>query len=232
MAILEATLLQTYAEQECVNRFYYLSGGTPAAATLSFLLTRGMGAVASAGVYPATGLMGRIAAIQSVAVSFVSLTVRDIYSDTDFYSLPFVEPLNGLLGTDGLSPVAAIGFRTNRVRRDVRRATKRFVGVVESITESTGILSGTFVAGAGAALATALGAIISVDDEGNTVTFSPVVLGKQRYNPDTQLPDPNGRAYRPYPTEAQQLAEIAQGIIWDIYPDVRSQTSRQRGRGR
>lgn len=232
MALLEATLIQSYGGQECINRFYYQSSGTPAAASLSFLLTRGMGAIASAGVYPATRLMRRIADVQSATVSFITMTVKDLYSVVDFYSLPFVEPLSGVVSGNSNAPSVAIGYRTNRVRSDIRRATKRFTGVAEASVGNEGFLEGTFASGVGAALATALGAVLSESDEGNTVTFTPVVLGKQRYNPDTGLPSDTGRAYRIYPTFAEQSSRLAAGIIWDLYPDTRTQTSRTRGRGR
>lgn len=232
MAFLEATLTQTYGGQECVNRFTYQSTGTPAAVSLSFLLTRALGAIASAGIYPATGLMQRIANIQSDRVSFVTLTVKDLHSTTDFYSLPFIETLNGVISGDCMAPNVVVGYRTNRVRSDIDRGQKRFSGVAESIVGLEGFLSGAFVAGAGAALATAMSAVLTETDEGNTVTFTPVVLGRQRYNPDTGLPSPTGRAYRYYPTPAEQAARTASGILWDIYPDTRTQASRTRGRGR
>lgn len=232
MAFMEATLLQSYGGQECVNRFYYQSTGTPAAASLSFLLTRGLGAIASAGIYPATKLMKKIADIQSNGVSFVTLTVKDMYSVTDFYSLPFIEPLIGGNAGDSASPTVAIGYRTNRVRSDIRRGTKRFTGVPEGNVVTAGALLSGFITGAGAALAVAMAATIVEVDEGNTVNFVPVVLGKQRYNPDTGLPDPEGRAYRKYPTAVEQADHVAAGILWDIYPETRTQTSRQKGRGR
>lgn len=232
MALMEATLSQIYGDQECINRFYYQSSGTPAAASLSFLLTRGLGAVASAGIYPTGKLMKLIAAIQAASVSFSVLTVKNMYSTTDFYSLPFIEPLVGAAGGEGMAPNVAYGFRTNRVRSDIRRGTKRFTGVSETNVANEGLLASGFVSGAGAAVAVGMGAVITELDEGNTITFTPVVLGKQRYDPDTHLPSSTGRAYRQYPTESEQLSHLAAGVIWDIYSDTRTQTSRTRGRGR
>lgn len=232
MSLMEATLTQIFGGQECVNRFTYQSSGTPAAATLSFLLTRALGAIAVAGVYPSTKLMAKIAAVQATTVDFSVLTVKNMYSVTDFYSLPFIEPLAGAVTGNSAAPNVAYGFRTNRVRSDIRRGTKRFTGVAESNVDFEGNLAASFVAGAGAALATALTAVLTETDEGNTITFTPVVLGKQRYNPDTGLPDADGRAYRPYPTESDQLDHVAAGVLWDIYSDTRTQTSRTRGHGR
>lgn len=232
MALLEATLLTVYAGQECVNRFYYSSTGEPASTTLSFLLTRGLGAIANAGVYPVSGLMKKIADAVHTSVVFNTLTVKRLYNVTDFYSLPFLEPLTGARSGDGMSPFVALGYRTNRTRSDIRRATKRFAGVSEGDVGQNGVLVAAYVTTVVNALRLALGAVVTETDEGNTVTFSPVVLGKQRYDPDTGLPSPTGRAYRLYPTEAEQLTKLMSGIAWDNYPDVRSQTSRQVGRGR
>jgi len=232
MAIMEATLAQIYGGVECISRFNYLSTGTPAAASLSFLLTRALGAIAVASVYPATKLMQKIANVQATTVEFSVLTVKDMYSVTDFYSLPFIEPLEGAVGGNSAAPNVTYGFRTNRVRSDIHRGTKRFSGVAESNVDFEGNLSAAFIAGAGAALATALGAVLTETDEGNTITFTPVILGKQRYDPDTGDPDAEGRAYRKYPTAAEQLDHVASGVIWDIYDDTRTQTSRTRGHGR
>lgn len=232
MALMEATLVGTYGGVECVNRFTYQSSGTPAAVTLSFLLVRAMGGIASAGVYPPTGLMQRIANSISENFSFVTLTAKDLYSVTDFYSLPFVEPLTGVLGGDAAAPNVTYGYRTNRVRSDIRRGTKHFSGVAETTVGGVGFLAGGYISGVGAALATALGAVLTETDEGNTVTFTPVVMGRQRYNPATHLPDPAGKAYRYYPTYSEQLSHLAAGVVWDIYSDTRTQTSRTRGHGR
>lgn len=232
MALLEATLLQKYADQECVNRFYYQSVGTTAGASLSFLLMRALGALAVAGVYPADKLMAKIAGIQVAAVQFVSLTTKVLYSATDFFSQPFIEPLNGALAGEGMSPTIALGFRTSRTRLDIHRATKRYVGVSETISGIAGLIDNTFLTTAMAALATEMTAVKTEFDEANTITFTPVVLGKQRYNPDTGLPDANGRAYRIYPVEADQLEKVMTSVSWSAYDHTRTQTSRQFGRGR
>jgi len=230
--VMEVVLQQTYAQQQCINRWNYVASGTPAAVTFSFALTSALGAIAVAGVYPATGMMKKIAAVQDAAVSFDILTVRNVFSTVDFYSLPFIEPLLGSLVGVGAGPFIATGFRSNRIRSDVRRATKRFVGITEEVMEQDGALNNAFLVGQVATLAAQMSAVLTYDDEGNTLTFTPAVCGKERYNPDTGLADASGRAYRYFATEAAQLAKTAQGIVWDAYPQVRSQASRQIGHGR
>lgn len=235
MAIMEVVLEQTYAGQQCINRWNYVASGSPASVTLSFALTSALGAIYDAlavpPAYPPTGLMRAIAAIQNQGVLFENITVKNLYSVTDFYSTPFINTLTGVDASAGASPFVAFGFYTNRVRTDVRRATKRFAGVSNQDTDDEGAINA-----AHAAVMTTVASIMSSNltyiDEGNTLTFSPCVCGKEKYTvPDSPPEDPR-YAYRYYATEALQLQHTAQGIIWDWYQQVRSQTSRQYGRGR
>jgi hypothetical protein len=233
--VMEVVLDQTYAGQQIINRWNYLANGTPAAVSFSFALTSALGAifdeVAVPPGYPPTGLMQLIAAIQNTGVTFNSLTVKNVYSVTDFYSTLFVNSLVGARTGEGNSPAVAFGFFTNRVRSDIRRATKRFTGVSEGESGALGVI----VAGASTMLTTladAMSDVLEYDDEGNNLTFTPCVVSKQRYNSDTQLADAEGNAYRYYPTESEQLEHVADSIFWDWYPQVRTQTSRQYGKGR
>lgn len=235
MAIMEVVLEQSYAGQQCINRWNYIASGSPASVTLSFALASALGAIYDAlavpPAYPPTGLMRIIAAIQNNGVLFENITVKNLYSVTDFYSTPFVNPLTGGNGGDGESPMVAFGYYTNRVRTDVRRATKRFVGVAKEDIADEGAIAAPHAA-AMTALANAMSANLTYIDEGNTLTFTPAVCGKEKYTvPDSPAEDPR-YAYRYYATEAAQLQKTAQGIIWDWYQHVRSQTSRQYGRGR
>lgn len=233
MAIMEVVLQQSYYGQECINRFNYVSSGTPAAVSLSFALTSALGAIwdltAVPPAYPPTGLMRLIAATQVVAVTFDFISVRDMYSVTDFYETPFLNPLVGGQAGEGLSPALASGFRTNRTRSDIRRGSKRFVGAGETNVGAGGSFTPAGLVQLNA-LAAAMSATVTYDDEGNTLSFAPVILGREKYVPDPLRPE--RVAYRKYPTEAEQLQHMATSIIYDPYPQVRTQTSRQYGRGR
>lgn len=235
MALMEVVLEQTFAGQQCINRWNYVASGVPASVTYSFALTFALGAifdeVAVPPGYPAAEMMRIIAAIQQNNVTFENITVKNLYSVTDFYSTPFVNALTGDQAGEANSPISAFGFYTNRVRTDIRRATKRFAGVAEAAAGSQGIITGGQLA-LMLTLANKMSANLTYDDAGNTLTFAPAVLGKQRYDPDSGNPSPTGRAYRYYPTEAEQLTKVAQGVIWNSYDTVRSQVSRQYGRGR
>jgi hypothetical protein len=58
------------------------------------------------------------------------------------------------------------------------------------------------------------------------VTFTPVIVGKQQYT------TPSGNtAYRYYPTLTEQNLHLASNPVWEPYTTVRTQTSRQYGRG-
>lgn len=232
MALLELTLQSTFQGQEIINRFNYVSTGTPAAVSLSFALVSAFGCIYDPdGLppgYPADTPFAAIRAAQSSAVSYDQVSAIDVYSVTDFYETPFLEPATGSRSGEQLPPFAAMGFRTGRVRRDIRRGTKRFVGLAESDT-----INGMYHSDHLERLqliATKLSEVLTYDDEGNTISFAPCIVSKQKYTPDPLRPD--RVAYRYYPTLDEQMQHIATGILWDYYPTVRSQTSRQVGRGR
>ena len=233
--LFEATLALTYAGQQCINRWNYVCSGTPAAVSKSFGLVSAFGAIETAGVYPSDTILDLLTDLVSVNVVLQQLTALAVYDPTDFYQTPFVPAYTGKVNAADMSPVAALGFRSTQVRRDVRRATKRFVGVPEGSTDNLGAIAPGIYA-AMDALADEMGAALTFDDEGNTLTYTPAVCAKQRYNPETGLADPDGTAYRYYPVadggETAQLAKTAQGIAWQKYTTVRSQVSRQYGHGR
>jgi hypothetical protein len=235
MALFEVILTQIYQGQNTVNRWNYVSSGTPAAVTLSYALASAMGAIydltAIPPAYPPNTLIDRISELQDAQVLFNTLSVRNVYSTTDFYETPFTPALNGTQSGDGNSPAVAIGYRTNRIQTDVRRGTKRFVGIPESFVGDGGTLS----IGSGGnidQLRLAMNATLTYDDEGNTLSFLPCVCGREKYE---VMKDglPTGRfAYKYFPDLAEQLEHTAQGVQWQAYDVVRTQVSRQYGRGR
>lgn len=228
MAILEVVLNQRYANQLCVNRFHYVSSGTPAAVTLSFALISAMGLLEATGspkVFPNETIGVSLQVCQNPSVEFLSTYARDLYSVTDFYESPYPSGVTGQKPGAGMSPLAALGFTASRVRTDIRRASKRFVGCNEEFWASGGILTGEAVALADD-LAEQMSAVLSYDDEGNTITFTPAVLGYEKYTTDS------GKvAYRPYATVSAQMAHVATGWQYQAIQTMRSQNSRQYGRG-
>lgn len=235
MAIYEATLAMLYRGQECINRFNYVSSGTASGVSGSAALAWEMGAViipeSEPPAYPEGTLLDVLANVLVSSVVFQQLTVINLYSVTDFYQAPFVVPYTGAAAPPGLSPASAFGFRTNVVRRDVRRGTKRFTGVPEAATQDGGVIESEEYTSLNA-VGAAMGEVLVYGEGVSSISFSPVICGKQRYSPATGLPDPDGSAYRYYPTEVEQLEHDAVGVAWQLYPEVRSQNSRQYGRGR
>lgn len=228
MAILEAIVNQSYSGQLAINRFHYVASGTPASVSLSFALLSAMGFIpdpTGATTFAADTLADAMENCQSTAVRYVSAYARDLYSVTDFYEIPYPQTIEGDRTGEASSPVLAVGFYSNRVRTDIRRGMKRFVGVSESDVGSGGYWQPSFNASL-EYMAEQLSATLTYDDEGNTITFVPAILGLEEYT------TPSGkRAYRPYATATAQLAHVAQGVTWSAYPAVRSQVSRQYGRG-
>ena len=227
MPLMEAVLEQRYANQQVINRWNYLASGTPGGTTLSFGLLSAMGALPVSTTLPTGTVMGSIQALQSQAVQFVQMTVRAVYDDDDFYGSPFLLNTTGLHGgtSDSESPVMAFGFRSNRVKQSIRRGYKRFVGVTEDDTAALSVLASTVTTYL-AAIKAAMDEVLSYDDEGSTLTYTPCIASKEEYT------TPSGKtAYKYYATESAQAAHLAVGVTWEPYSQVRTQNSRQYGRG-
>jgi hypothetical protein len=102
---------------------------------------------------------------------------------------------------------------------------KRFAGVPEASVGTGGTVTGDEYT-AQAAWGAVLSSTLTYDDEGNTLTFVPAVLGLVEYT------TPRGKkAYKVYPNEVLQLEHVAQGVAYVPYTRIRSQTSRQYGKG-
>jgi len=226
--LFELTLEQRYLNQQIINRWNYETSSVPAAVSLSLALVSAFGAIPTAGVYPANTPIAALRAFQDNAVEFVGISARDVYSTTDFYQTSFTPALTGNISGVSMGPVPAFGFISTRTRSDIRRATKRFVGVTNN---NMGAADNTWAAATITflnAMASEMGETLTFNDEGNTLSFAPVVVGKERY----EIGDTGRFAYRYYPTMSAQNAHIMRSIAWSAYPTVRSQVSRQIGRGR
>jgi len=228
MPLYEITLEQLYAGQQCINRWNYQSGAAPEGVSGAFKALVGMGFAPDTDIEPfgPDTIAGKLQVIQSGGVTFVQAIARNLYSVTDFYTYAFPPATNGEGAGEGMSPTMAYGFTSDRTRSDIRRAQKRFVGVTESTTDSGGIFSS-------AALPViqdvgdAMGDINIVPSGITAMTFTPYVFGREKYHP----PGKTTWAYRYYETEAEQLEHIAVITAFNAKTSVRTQTSRQYGRG-
>lgn len=235
MALLEVVLRQVQAGQELINRWNYYANDTGGAGGLSVALTELLGGnpedMAIAGQFPTGTMLREIQLMQSQRVTFIDISVRDIYSNIDFYETPFPAATDGavLVATNHqpMTPFVAYGFTSNRIRTDVRRGQKRFGGVTEGYVSENGNIDNGWLDGTLTSVAEAMGEELTINLLGVPVNFIPCVLGKEKYT------TPSGKtAYRYYPTVVAQMSKAAIGVKWQPKPQVRSQVSRQYGRGR
>lgn len=228
MAILEAVISQQYQGQQVINRYYYVSSGTPAAVSLSFALLSAMGYLSSgivSGNFPLGTLARAIQGVQHNSLSYVSAAARNVYSDTDFYENPYPGTVVGIQPGTATSPVLAYGYQSNRVRQSIRRGSKRYAGVTEEVLTQGGAYEAASL-GSLEDIAAELSATLTYDDEGNTLTFVPAVVSLKP--PSTPPITPS---YTFWPTEAEQLNRTATGVLFALQPRVRTQVTRQYGRG-
>lgn len=227
MPLYEVVLEQRYFNQQVINRWNYLGSGTPAAVSGSFALLSALGMIGINVVLEAGTVAGQVQGIQNGGALFIQATARAVYIDEDFYGSPFLAGTYGQVGGagDAMSPVAAFGFRSNRVKQSIGRGYKRFVGMAEADVDAGGVISSAAVTRLNL-LKTAMNATLTYDDEGNTLTFTPCIAQKFMYTEPPAKP-----AYQYYETELLQAPHLAVGINWDFYQQMRTQNTRQYGRG-
>jgi len=223
----ELTLSGRLASQQWVCRWNYVSSGVGASVSGSFGLMNAFGCIPDAlVVYPEAPFKNlmRLPGSDCVVDSAVVRAASD-YDVEDFYERPFVTPYSGGSGEVVSSPVLSFGFRTNRVRLDVARGTKRLPGISEGSIGAGGVIAGATFTLMGE-VADWFSQVLTYDDEGSTFTYTPCVVAKLEYT------TPSGKkAYKYYPTLETQLEHVAQGVTWQPYNTVRTQNSRQYGRG-
>lgn len=229
MAILRLTLTASYFQQTVINRWFYIGTGTPASVSLSFGLASAFGgAIQSPATLPAPGtVLDGILFMQTDDVLYQNCLVEDLYTPDNFYDSPLPSTVKGSIGgVLSASPTMAMGFRTSRVTSAIRRGMKRFVGLAQGNIADGGSIEPTTFSKM-TTLATLMKDPLTYDDEGNTLTYTPAILSFEEYT------TPKGnKAYRPYADEATQLANSFTGFSWEPYDTVRTQNSRQYGRGR
>lgn len=227
MPIYEVTLRQTYFGQRLINRFHYIGDNPSEGSQGAFSLINAMGFVGTGDpvVYPAGSLFSLLRAIQATALQYDEVEARNLYQPTDFFVRPFPSPTVGLSGGEPASPVLSTGFRSNRIRTDIGRGFKRFAGISENAMAAGGNIDAGVLASL-APLAAALSADLSYTSGAEIYNFAAAVLSFEPYE------TPSGRtAYRPYATEAAQLEHAATPVVYTAMPQVRTQNSRQYGRG-
>lgn len=227
MALYEVVLRQRYFDQLCINVWnYFVAPGigiTPNA--LELLTLMGFVPTGDPLEFPADTVAEALATIQSDNVSYLAVSAQELYSLTDFEELAYNPPMLGInTGGDSATPFMAYGLFSERIRTDIRRSSKRFVGVMEADVNAGGELG----SGAQTEL-TALADRMSEQLAGVTSTYQPCTIARLKEPiPDT---DPVRYRYVLYEDPSEQEEHIAAPLEWAIYTQVRSQTSRQYGRG-
>lgn len=228
MPLYEVTLEQSYFGQQIINKWNYDCSSVPSGQSGALLALVGMGFAPFTDIDPfgEETIGGLLKAGQSTSVTFVQAIAKNLYSVTDFYTYAFPPGTIGdNAGSNAMSPTTAYGFSTDRTRSDIRRGQKRFVGVCESDVGQGGVLldaTATYWQSVGDAMADLN--VVPVD--GSSVTFTPYVFGRLEYT------TPSGKtAYKYYSTEVLQREHIARINQWNLKRQVRTQASRQYGRG-
>lgn len=225
MALYEVTLRQRYYGQLCINVWNYVTlpgiGVTPNALELLTLMD-----FIPSGTpleFPVDTVAETIWGIQDSEVLFLSAEARELYSVTDFYEAAYSPAIPGAqTANEGTTPFVAWGFYTARVRTDIRRGFKRFVGVPEQYVDAGGDVAAAIVADL-----VDVSAAMSETLVGTTAAYAPCVISREK------IVDPeDGKVtYQLYDTLAEQEEHIAFPLVWTHYDQVRSQTSRQYGHG-
>lgn len=224
----EITLTGRYNNQLTISRWNYTSDSTPAGISRSQALLIAFGGAPD--LVPAfewlpNSIMEEMAALVSDGQFWTEVMARAVYDPLDFFTNPLPTNARGDKNGTPQSGGLAFKFRTNRVRQDIRRGTKSFAGVTESDTALYGAIESGTIAQMNA-LASKMSAPLIYIDEGNTLTFTPVVVSKEEYT------TPSGKkAYR-YRSEEEQDDYLASSIVWQAVTETRTQRSRMVGNGR
>jgi len=225
MALYEVTLRQRYFDQLSINVFSYFSptGGLATPSALELLTLMGFIPSGDPLAFPDGSIADLLWNSQVAETLFLSVEARELYSVTDFYEAAYSPAIpGGNDGGQGAPPFVAMGLYTARVRLDVKRGFKRFVGIGESFIDAGGVINSGMLAGL-SALAEGMSDVLG----GVSAFYNPCVISREKVID----PEDGKVSYELYPTEAEQEEHIAYPLVWTPYNEVRSQVSRQYGRG-
>lgn len=225
MALYEVTLRQRYNAQQALNVWsYYVAPGLGISPTSLELLTL-MGFIPEEGESAPrdNSIASYLQTLQNTSVEWLTIEARELYSVTDFYEGAYSPAWVGLYPSDSaMSPFNAYGAFSARVRTDIRRGFKRFVGVSEGAVGAFGAL----VAGQLSTLTTLCERMSEILD-GATAVYEPCVISRRKV-----VDEETGKVtYELYPDPAVQEEHTAHPLVWAPYTTVRTQNSRTVGRG-
>lgn len=225
MALFEVIVEGVYFGQQCINRWNYVAPDTVLSIDSSEALAVAFGVVPDAGVYPADTLFQAWRSLVANTFQYESYFIRDVYDGSDFINNAFIPGTVGVGSGESMPPFAAFGARTNRINLDIRRGFKRFVGVNEGSSAAGGTLTSGAVTALDA-LCVKMSEVLNYSVSGDTIAFAPCIVQKEKHVLT------GGRvSYRYFETIEEQLPHITVGNTWEGYDTVRTQNSRQYGRG-
>lgn len=235
MPLYEITTTGAMFGQQIINRYNYhaSSGGGGTATALGLAHAFGFIPDTVGGVdFPVDSVIHKQLAVQAAAYQLVQGTVINVYDPTDFFNTGFPAGAHGAFNEAAESPTICFGFYTDVVRRDIKRGKKRIAGVPSGHLNSGGVINADTIT-ALMALAGGFGEVLTYDAGSGAASFAPIVVSKLKYDPNPTNATRNHVAYKYYSTEAAQLAKsfVVPTTGWHVYPDVRTQTSRQYGKG-
>lgn len=229
MSLYEVVLQQSYANQQCVNKWNFISSEIPAGVSGAFKALVAMGFAPDTGVtaFGADTIAGKLQGVQNNATIFVQAIAKNIYDPTDYYTYAFPTATYGTyINGQPLSPVCAYSFATNRSRADIHRGQKRFVGVNEGAVGDVGAILSTVMTML-QALGDTMADISLAPSDGSAITYTPYVFGTEEYTAPSGKP-----AYKYFATAAAQTAKSMRITQWTPKDTMRTQVSRQYGHGK
>lgn len=222
MKFYTVTLRQEALGQQIINRWNYSVAGSGSGAS-SVELLHLMGFLPASPPPTSTDgtIEAAILAVQSVSLQHIEFECAELYTPTDFYTGAYSPGIAGAVD-EGISSITdAYGLFSSRVRTDIKRGFKRIAGVPPSAYAQNSELASGFQIAVGV-----LGERMSLPLEGATVLYDPSVFQFEAYT------TPSGKtAYKKYADPEVQAEHVAADVEWAIYDTIRTQVSRQIGRG-
>lgn len=233
--IMEVTVQGRLFNQETMNVFnYHYDGVASDPGGLASLLLNGLGWPlwdVGSGSYPDTSVAEAWRLAVNGQFTFELITVRNVYSRTDFVEWLF--PIAGAArtgaeGGEATSPALTYAFKSSKALADIKRGARRIAGASEPRIEAGGVISVAGLALLNELASTFSSALPAFGDQ-----FVSCICKKEKLpvlNPDGT---PKGRFKYEYFTDIEeQLDNTAFPISWGAVSTIRTQTSRQYGRGR
>lgn len=217
-----ATLRMLALGQQCICRWdYFVATGMIGSTSAELLTLMGWVPTGTPRVFPDGTIARAVQIMTSDDLEFLEVEVAELYTPTDFYVAAFSPAVHGAEAPGIASITDAFGLFSGRVRTDIKRGFKRIPGVPSDAYAGGSLWSSAYLA-----FLTDLAAKMSVQLEGATATYNPAVFQFEEYT------TPRGnKAYRKYADPAVQAEHVAYPLVWSGYDTVRTQVSRQIGRG-